>query len=265
MALNQLKQAQQAQQQQQQAQLAAALASAGGGGASSSDGASAAATNQQQGEKEVHQVDGFPPELPLMCNDGSRRSECQARELDTTSVDLGLSISSEGTLVGQEVMSGEQEVMSGEQEVMPDLQIFSSKVPTDFVRANAKPSTSSQSQSNCTTPADGLPVGVVKSHSHANKVGGGEISTSATEYIIQLDGPISPVRGRSSKVIVQVDGGRDNGSSSEDDSDVEEDSSEVRHSKHTLSPYGSTECLYLAVAYQQLGMDEPMFLYAISF
>lgn len=228
MALNQLKQAQQAQQQQQQAQLAAALASAGGGGASSSDGASAAATNQQQGEKEVHQVDGFPPELP---NDGSRRSECKARDLDTTSVDLGLS--SEGTPVGQEVMSGEQEVT-------PDGQIFSSKVPTNFVHVNAKPSTSSQSQSNCTTSADGLHVGVVKSHSHVKK-GGGEMSTSATEYIVQLDGPISPVGGRSSKVIVQVDGGRDNGSSSEEDSDAEEDSSEVSQSKCTLSPCGSTK------------------------
>ena len=224
MALNQLKQAQQAQQQQQQAQLAAALASTGGGGASSSDGASAAATNQQQGEKEVHQVDGFPPELPLMC-DGSRRSECKARDLDTSSIDLALS--SEGTLIGQEVMSGEQEVT-------PDGQIFSSKVPTDFVHVNAKPSTSPQSQSNCAMLANGLPVGVVKSHSHAKK-GGGEMSASATEYIVQLDGPISPVGGRSSKVIVQVDGGRDNGSSSEEDSDAEEDSSEVSQSKRTLS------------------------------
>ena len=199
MALNQLKQAQQA---QQQVQLAAALASAGGSGASSSGGTSTAATNQQQGgDKEVHQVDGFPPVLLATSQSTSRRSDYEARNLDDSLIDIA----------------------SSNEVVMTSEQTFSSKVLTgDVGQLIPKPSSSSQSQS---TRADSLHVGVAKSHSHVKKRAQ---PTSAAEFIVQLDGPVPPTRGQSSKMIVQVDGGRDNGSSSEDDSDAEEDSSEVR-------------------------------------
>ena len=209
MALNQLKQAQQ---QQQQQQLAAAAASISGGGANSPDG-TAAATNQRsgRGEKEVHQVDGLPPNLAAgsLRRQQERDGDDSERNSETTLLGLGL--------LDDIKRSGEQLNTLLEPNGSPGCSKRKSgrgSMPTESHKSVA-PSANSQQE----------PTACSHFYHHDDHHG------SDGEFIIQLDGAIP---GQSSKVIVQLDGGGGgDGSSSDDDSDADEDSSEVSLSVHT--------------------------------
>ena len=203
MALNQLKQA-----QQQQQQLAAAAASISGGGANSPDG-TAAATNQRsgRGEKEVHQVDGLPPNLAA----GSLRRQLE-RDGDDSERNSETDLFKSGLLADMK-RSGEQ--LNTLLEPSESLGCSKHKsgrgsMPTESHKGFG-PSANSQQE----------PMACSHFYHHDDHHG------SDGEFIIQLDGAIS---GQSSKVIVQLDGGgggAGDGSSSDDDSDADEDSSEV--------------------------------------
>ena len=91
----------------------------------------------------------------------------------------------------------------------------------------------SSDRSRCESEATNLLPNLTKSKSQSHKKkksrSGKAVIVPNAEVIVQLDGPMGG-GGRGSKVIVQLDG---NGSSSEEDSDGDEDSSEVSEQIHS--------------------------------
>ena len=203
MALNQLKQA------QQQQLAAAAAASVAGGVANSPDVSATSQQSSGRGEKEVHQVDGLPPDLPTLCHINKGDKE----ERDFKNRVLSFEPVSKNT--------SEEQLMLSSLEPQILVSHSNSKVCDMGAQCDSKSSPPNLEQQLMDLSS--------KSHPHRGKCGK---KPSNAEFIIQVDGPISDTRQRS-KDIVQLDGGGggggDNGSSSEDDSDGDEDSSEVSH------------------------------------
>ena len=190
--------------QQQLAAAAVAASAAGGGGSgggetSSSDEASASRGGGGGGgrNKEVHQIDGLPPVLNVAQGSSSRRA--------TENLDVSSAASKER----------EKGMPSSFLEPQTSIPVVRSK------------RLASADRSWCESEATNLLPNLTKSKSQLHKKkksrSGKAVIVPNAEVIVQLDGPTGG-GGRGSKVIVQLDG---NGSSSEEDSDGDEDSSEV--------------------------------------
>jgi hypothetical protein len=194
--------------QLKQQQLAAAVAaSAASGGETSSSNDVSSSGGGGGGSKEVHQIDGLPPVLDVV--QGSNR---RAIESDSGDEEEGTLLSIDDERTNLEISSevSEQSMLS-----LPEPQM------SLVVRSKRKVS---NDRSQLGSEAGNLLPNLKKSKSqlHKKKKSKAVIVPNA-EVIVQLDGPAGG-GGRGSKVIVQLDG---NGSSSEDESDADEDSSEV--------------------------------------
>ena len=149
----------------------------------------------------MHQIDGLPPVLNVV--QGSNRRA-------TKNLDISSAVSKER----------EQGML---------LSFLEPQMSIPVVRSKCKASTDrSRCESEATNLLPNLTELKSQSHKKRKSKGGRAVIVPNTEVIVQLDGPMGG-GGRGSKVIVQLDG---NGSSSEEDSDGDEDSSEVSEQIH---------------------------------